>query len=176
MIDTLGEFERIVRGSPAPTSNDVSEALSFQQHPFETRNIHPDLPARVRKLFDDGYLPESVLTAFKYLDVEVKRMSSIRRKTGYELMTHAFGSKPPVIALNRGATDSDEDEQRGYRDLFAGATAGIRNPRGHEVYVPDTPDQALDYLALASLLLRKLDAVGRQAPHASGSVMAKHHG
>jgi len=41
-----------------------------------------------------------------------------------------------------------------------GCAPGIRNPRGHEVNVGDTPDEAFDYLALASLLLRKLDAAG----------------
>jgi hypothetical protein len=51
-------------------------------------------------------------------------------------------------------------EVQGYRYIFAGASAGIRNPRGHEVDIGDTPDEALDYLALASLLLRKLDAAG----------------
>lgn len=156
MSDWLGAFERIVRASPAEPTAD--------QHPFETRNIHPDLPGRVRKLYDDGYLPESVLTAFKYVEAEVKRMSQVRRRTGEQLMGLVFGGTPPLIALNPGETDSDEDEQRGYMNLFKGAVAGIRNPRGHEVYVPDTPDEALDYLALASLLLRKLDAVGRTAP------------
>jgi uncharacterized protein (TIGR02391 family) len=157
----LGDFERIVRGSPAPQLRDAAEFADEQQHPFESRNIHPDIPARARELFDDGYLPEAVLTAFKFVDVEVKRMSRLKG-TGVSLMGAAFGGDSPVIALNPGVTDSDRDEQRGYRDLFAGAMAGIRNPRGHEIYLPDTPDEALDYLGLASLLLRKLDGVGRQ--------------
>lgn len=162
MSDPLDVFERIVRTSPAPQLRDQPEPSDQQQHPFETRNIHPDLPARVRRLFDDGYLPEAVFHAFKYLEAEVKRMSKVRGKTGEELMGRAFGSTPPLIPLNDGTSDSDQDEQRGYQNLFKGAVAGIRNPRGHEIYLPDTPDQALDYLALASLLLRKLDAVGRR--------------
>lgn len=161
MSDQLAAFEWVVRGSPAPQPREVTEPADEQQHPFESRNIHPDLPDRVRKLFDDSYLPESVLTAFKFIEAEVKRMSGIRGKTGVQLMGQAFGGDSPKIALTGGATESDEDEQRGYRDLFTGATAGIRNPRGHEVFMPDTPDQALDYLALASLLLRKLDDAGR---------------
>ena len=42
--------------------------------------------------------------------------------------------------------------------MFAGGSAEIRNPHGHETEIGDTPDEALDDLALASLLLRKLDA------------------
>lgn len=162
MSSPLDVFEQIVRTTLPPQRQVQSEA-DDSQHPFETRNIHPDIPPRVRNLFDDGYLPESVFSAFKFLEAEVKRMSAVKGKTGESLMGAVFGGTPPVVSLNDGLTDSDSDEQRGYQNLFKGAVAGIRNPRGHEIYIPDTPDQALDYLALASLLLRKLDAVGRQA-------------
>lgn len=64
------------------------------------------------------------------------------------------------MQLNGLAKESEIDEQKGFKFLFAGAATGIRNPRGHEVDIGDTPDEALDYLALASILLRRLDAVG----------------
>lgn len=35
----------------------------------------------------------------------------------------------------------------------------IRNPRGHEFGLQETPDQCLDHISLASLLLRRLDDV-----------------
>jgi len=164
VTDWLGAFERIVRTSAALEGPAPAEPPTDEQHPFETRNIHRDLPARVRELFDDGYLHQSVFAAFTFVEKEVKRMSGVRGKTGEQLMGAAFGHQPPalpIVALNALATDSELDEQRGYQHLFKGAVAGIRNPRGHEVYIPDTPDRALDYLALASLLLRKLDEAGR---------------
>ena len=98
--------------------------------------------------------------AFKYIEKEVKRASGLRGKTGYALMMEAFNEANPKVRLNGLVTESEVDEQRGYKSIFAGASAGIRNPRGHEVDVGDTPDEALDYLALASLLLRRLDAAG----------------
>ncbi|RYP84283.1 TIGR02391 family protein [Nocardioides guangzhouensis] len=137
----------------------IPEAEAEEAHPFESRNIHPDLPPKVRKLFDDGHWEESVFHAFKFIEKEVKRISGVRGKIGFDLMMNVFNEEKPVLQLNALSTDSDLDEQRGYRFIFAGATAGIRNPRGHEVEVGDTPDEALDYLALASLLLRRLDAV-----------------
>jgi uncharacterized protein (TIGR02391 family) len=159
----LERFERIVR-STSPTATTASSASlapdAAEAHPFETRNIHPDLPKKVRTLFDDGHWEQSVFEAFKYVEKEVKRTSGLRAKTGYALMMEAFNETNPKIALNGLITDSDISEQRGYRAMFAGASAGIRNPRGHEVEMADTPDEALDYLALASLLLRKLDAAG----------------
>jgi uncharacterized protein (TIGR02391 family) len=163
MRSPLERFERIVRSTSTttvPTSPTTAPADVADAHPFETRNIHPDLPKKVRKLFDDGHWEHSVFEAFKYVEKEVKRASGLRGKTGYALMMEAFNETKPKIPLNGLVTDSDVDEQRGYRAMFAGASAGIRNPRGHEVEIADTPDEALDYLALASLLLRKLDAAG----------------
>ena len=98
--------------------------------------------------------------AFKFIENEVKRLSGLRGKTGYALMMDAFNEANAKVRLNPLATESEIDEQRGYKSIFAGAAAGIRNPRGHEVDIGDTPDEALDYLALASLLLRRLDAAG----------------
>lgn len=131
-----------------------------ESHPFETRNIHPDLPAKVRKLFDDGHCDHAVFEAFKFIEKEVKRLSGLRGKTGYALMMDAFNEANAKIRINGLVTDSEIDEQRGFKCIFAGASAGIRNPRGHEVDVADTPDEALDYLALSSLLLRRLDTAG----------------
>lgn len=176
MSDPLDRFERIARSLGAePASKifdiEVAESASPKDavacdtttgsaHPFETRNIHPDLPPRVRKLFDDGHWEEAVFKAFKFVESEVKRISGLRGKTGYPLMMDAFNEASPNIRLNELSTESEVDEQKGFKFMFAGAATGIRNPRGHEVEMGDTPDEALDYLALASLLLRRLDAAG----------------
>jgi uncharacterized protein (TIGR02391 family) len=75
-------------------------------------------------------------------------------------MMDALNEDSPKVQLNGLATESEIDEQKGYKFIFAGAATGIRNPRGHEIDIGDTPDNALDYLALASLLIRRLDAGG----------------
>jgi uncharacterized protein (TIGR02391 family) len=161
---SLDRFERVVRSIGAeavgPPHAATETAEHEEPHPFETRNIHPDLPAKVRELFDDGYWEQSVFEAFKFIEKEVKRISGIRGKTGYQLMMDAFNESSPNVQLNGLATESEIDEQKGFKFIFAGAATGIRNPRGHEVDIGDTPDEALDYLALASLLLRRLDAAG----------------
>lgn len=163
----MDRFERLARSigmDPAfdwPTSPGLTDNLSQEEpHPFETRNIHPDFPNKVRALFDDGYGEQSVFEAFKFIEKEVKSISKLRNRTGYALMMEAFNEDTAKIKLNQLKTESEIDEQRGYKFIFAGAAAGIRNPRGHEIDIGDTPDEALDYLALASLLLRRLDAAG----------------
>ena len=166
MSGLLGRFERIARSVGADQAESpvaIAPPESFERddpHPFETRNIHPDLPAKVRRLFDNGHWEQSVFEAFKFIEQEVKRLSGLRGKTGYALMMDAFNESNAKVKLNALVTDSEFDEQRGYKSIFAGAAAGIRNPRGHEIDIGDTPDEALDYLALASLLLRRLDAAG----------------
>jgi len=161
---SLDRFERVVRsvGAQASDAHGIAEPSAEIEdlHPFETRNIHPDLPKRVRRLFDDGHWEQAVFEAFKFIEAEVKRISGLRGKTGYPLMMDAFNESQPKVAINSLGTDSEIDEQRGFRYIFAGAAAGIRNPRGHEVDIGDSLDEALDYLALASILLRRLDAAG----------------
>lgn len=167
MSEGLDRLERIARSiiedallGPVMRACPLPGDQEGDLHPFETRNIHPDLPSKVRSLFDDGYGEQSVFEAFKFVEKEVKRISKLRGKTGYALMMDAFNEANAKIRLNALTTDSEVDEQRGYKSIFAGAAAGIRNPRGHEIDTGDTPDEALDYLALASLLLRRLDAAG----------------
>lgn len=164
MSGSLDRFERIARSvgtKLSDASNAPTERPEHKEpHPFEVRNLHPDLPSKVRKLFDDGHCEQSVFEAFKFIEKEVKRISGLRGKTGYPLMMDAFNENNAKVKLNGLVTESEIDEQRGYKCIFAGAAAGIRNPRGHEVDIGDTPDEAIAYLALASLLLRRLDAAG----------------
>lgn len=154
----LDSLEQLARSYPV-VAVEVEERPA-DLHPFEVRNIHPDLPAKVRRQYDDGYFDDATFTAFKFIEQEVKRLSGLRRITGNALMMKAFDEKHPTLRLNPGATDSERDEQFGYRYIFAGAQSGIRNPRGHEVDIPDDPDTCLDHLSVASVLLRKLDAAG----------------
>ena len=154
----LDWFEEITRRTFSV--DEATPEESVELHPFETRNIHPDLPEKVKKLYDDGYYPESTFEAFKFVEKEVKRISALRGLAGNKLMMAAFNEQAPVIHLNGMVGDSDKDEQFGYRYIFAGAQSGIRNPRGHETELTDSPDLCLDHLSLASILLRKLDEAG----------------
>jgi uncharacterized protein (TIGR02391 family) len=154
----LDGFEHLARSYPVAAVE--ADERPADLHPFEVRNIHPDLPAKVRRQYDDGYLADATFTAFKFIEQEVKRITGLRGLTGYKLMMAAFDEANAGVKLNGGQSDSDKDEQFGYRYMFAGAQSGIRNPRGHEVDIPDDPDTCLDHLSVASVLLRKLDTAG----------------
>lgn len=157
MAHNIERFERIVRSAHAFTEGE--SRLDSAVHPFEERNIHPDLPAVVRRLFDNGHYAQATFEALKYLDEEVQRISA-DTDFGKSLMMRVFGGEPPKLPLNPGMTLSEQSEQEGYKFIFAGAMAGIRNPRGHKSGVVDDPDTCLDHLSLTSLLLRKLEDAG----------------
>jgi uncharacterized protein (TIGR02391 family) len=159
MPSSLQRFEAIARGlarlapprEPAPAHEPL--------HPFDTRNIHPHLPTKVKKLFDDGYFAEATFEAFKYLDKKVQKHSGLS-ESGFKLMMGAFDESKPRLQLTPLKTQSEKDEQDGYRFVFAGGVKAIRNPRGHEHSVVDDPDICLDHLSFVSLLLRRLEQAG----------------
>ena len=67
------------------------------------------------------------------------------------------GQNAPIIKLNDLLTTSDRDEQEGFKFLFKGAMIGIRNPKAHDNVVQTDPYRTLEYLGLASLLMRKIE-------------------
>lgn len=157
MDKILKDFERIVRGAFSYTESPLEE--SRNTHPFDTRDIHPRLPQIVRQLFDDGHYAQATFEAFKFIDKEVQRLSG-ETESGFKLMMKVFPDASPIINITACSSISEKDEQKGYQFLFAGATLAIRNPRGHEYAVRDSPDTCLDHLSLASLLLRRIEQAG----------------
>jgi len=147
-------FERIVRRSQEAISQELNNGVSL--HPFDERNIHPDLVASSKRLFDDGHYSQATFEAYKQLDKNVSTLANVN-ETGYKLMMEAFAEDGSKIRLTELNNQSEIDEQKGFRFIFAGSVWAIRNPRGHEVNLPDTIDLALDHLSLASVLLRRLE-------------------
>ncbi|WP_397454764.1 TIGR02391 family protein [Pseudomonas lurida] len=154
MEAALNSFEAIVRRTKVSSS--PTELSEFGLHPFDQRNVHSKLPPKVKKLFDDGHCAEATFEAFKFVDKTVQRISKVD-ESGYKLMMQVFSEDSPVLQLTELSSMSEKDEQRGYRFIFSGAMMAIRNPRGHDVEATDDPDVCLDHLALASLLLRRLE-------------------
>lgn len=157
MADAWGRFQRLVR-----QAHEVSAAeprADTALHPFDLRNIHEKLPGKVRKLFDDGHYAEATFHAFKFLDKTVGGHAKIR-KSGWNLMMEAFNESTAPIKLTALTTETEVDEQKGYKFLFGGGVWAIRNPRGHEFNIIDDPDTCLDHLSFVSMLIRRLEDAG----------------
>ena len=152
MNDTLKVFERFVR--VAKNVGQSRDTESRGVHPFDERNIHTDISLVSLKLFDDGHYAQATFEAFKLIDNQVRLIAGVE-DTGFSLMMNAFNEAAPKIKLTDLVTMTDKDEQKGFRHIFAGSMAGIRNPRGHDNRT-DPIDLCLDHLSLASVLLRTL--------------------
>jgi uncharacterized protein (TIGR02391 family) len=157
MRSPFGIFEKVVRASAAYTEAPPEETRPI--HPFDSRDIHPQLPQIVRDLFDDGHYAQSTFEAFKFIDKAVQGLSG-EIEVGFKLMMKVFPENSPIIKLTPCTTLSEKDEQKGYQFLFAGSVLAIRNPRGHEYAIKDDPDTCLDHLSLVSLLLRRVEKAG----------------
>lgn len=125
-------------------------------HPFDERNVHPEIASVSKKLFDNGHYAQATFEAFKLVDKHIQRLSK-RSESGVKLMMKVFNESNPLIQLTDLACQTEKDEQEGYKFMFSGSIMAIRNPRGHEPGMSESPSQCLDYLGLASLLLRRVE-------------------
>jgi uncharacterized protein (TIGR02391 family) len=118
------------------------------------------LRSTTRKLFIDGHYSEAVEEAYKCVNNVVKKKSGSSRD-GRDLMLHVFDGGKPLLKLNSLRTESEKDEQEGYRFILTGGMVGIRNPRAHAHDLRDDPEAALEMLIWANHLLRVLERTKR---------------
>lgn len=77
---------------------------------------------------------------------------------GDDLMNHVFGcdNQRPKIKFNPLKTSLEKAEQRGLMNLFKGIV-GVRDRKAHLNFIQRNPLKTIEYLSLASLLMRLLD-------------------
>ena len=156
MVDPLKRLEKVAYRICGQSFGTSVEDRYETEHPFDARNIHPAIATVSKQLFDDGHYKQATLDAFIRIEERVKKESSLN-EIGFNLMMSAFNEDKPKIALNKLSNESEKEEQRGHRHMFAGSMSGIRNPRAHSTTFPETMDECLDHLSLASALMRKID-------------------
>ena len=127
-------------------------------------NLHPMVIQAASDLFNDQHYRCAVSEAFKSLEVRVRDMSQIDDRSGEKLMGTAFSGSSPVLDVSTEEGRSGQDEREGFLALFRGAMVGVRNPKAHELFKPEDPQQALEYLGFASLLHRRLDVADQKLP------------
>jgi uncharacterized protein (TIGR02391 family) len=119
-------------------------------------NLHPNIQEAARPLFRVGNRAAAVFEAFKAIELRVRDLSTSTR-SGVALMGDAFDRDPPELSLNDLVTQPEIDEQKGFAFIFKGAMLGVRDPKAHAPFEELEERRALDYLAFASLLMRRLD-------------------
>ncbi len=121
---------------------------------FDLLVTEEDVVKASRALFVDGHYPSAVFEAFKVVNITAKQSSGLS-KDGKDLMFAAFHPDTGALKINTGTSQSERDEREGFMHIYAGAMQGIRNPKGHDVVIQEDPKRALQYLALASLLVAR---------------------
>lgn len=128
---------------------------------FDALSSHPKIIKVSRKLFADGHYAQAIFEAFKAVNNAVKKKSGVTDKDGQALMAWVFNEEKPILKLNSLRTQSDKDEQIGFKLLYMGAMTGIRNPKAHDHILQTDPLRTLKYLAFASLLMEIIDGSTR---------------
>jgi len=128
-----------------------------------------DLHSRVKsvsaRLFADTHYKEAIQASLVEVIGRVKEVadhpkdSAGRDLDGDKLMNRAFGcdgNNQPLIKLNELKDSIDKAEQRGFMNLFKGIV-GVRDKKAHLNFIQHNPYMTMEYLALASLLMRLLE-------------------
>lgn len=130
---------------------------------FEGRSLHPAIGEAATDLYRDGHYAQAVFEAGKALVALVKETSGdTMNRDGSDLMQAVFSPKNPMLAFSELIDQTDRSEQQGMMFLYAGAVMAIRNPGGHRVGFIETPQRALQYLELLSLLAERVGDTQRR--------------
>lgn len=152
---------KVVWGVPPPTRVAPVRRLTFE-------NLHPEIQEAAGALFADGQYEAAVSEAFKSLEVRVRTLTGVH-KPGAALMAEVFKADAPKIDVAVHDGQSGKDEREGFLHIFRGSMIGIRNPKAHELFAEGDPQQALEYLGMASLLHRRIDGGDSEVAGAGSS-------
>lgn len=133
------------------------------QNSLSLDGMHPSVVAACSSLFDTGHFSDAIFAAYRAVEMAVREASGLEL-TGVNLMNQAMRRPGGVLRMSSLPGQAGEDEQQGMRALFAGAMQGIRNPKAHGHFSLQDRQKTLEYLAFASLLLRRLDDAARVEP------------
>ena len=118
--------------------------------------LHPIIIEHAYQLYRNGHLREAVLNSVTAI------FDFIRARTGSEedgdrLIGQVMAPNEPRLILSELGTDSGQNDQKGFMQIFKGAYQGIRNPKAHSLTHDLTPEKAAQYLVFASLLARRIE-------------------
>lgn len=154
-----GDYSDIIK-SDIPELEERAESLLLadsksQRFGFEEL-LHPAIMKSSYDLFRNGHLREAVLNSVTAL-FDLVRARTNSQEDGDRLIGRAFSIENPLLTLSELETDSGQNDQKGFMQIFKGAYQGIRNPKAHSMTHDLTQLKAAQYLVFASLLARRVD-------------------
>jgi uncharacterized protein (TIGR02391 family) len=145
-----------------PGANGIDDHIEVTCVPSERAALPPMAPAlhpaisAVFGLVEDGRMVEAVFEAMQLIQDRVRSLTA-SDGSGRTLMESVFDANHPRLDITTTTGETARDEREGFRLLFVGAVLGLGCLHGTEGPALVTPEETLEYLALASMLMRRLD-------------------
>jgi uncharacterized protein (TIGR02391 family) len=151
-----------------PAANSMSDHIEVTCVPSERAALpetmaprfHPAMSVALA-LVEDGRMSEAVFEAVQLVQDRVRLLAS-SNDSGRTLMESVFDVRKPRLDITTTTGESAQDEREGFRLLFVGAALGLSSLRGADSVIPITLEETLEYLAVTSMLMRRLDHAERR--------------
>jgi len=166
LSEELEKYPEDVLIIPIPSEKAETNNVNIPIQLFDAMQFHPKVVEVSKDCFIAGNYREAILNAFICLIDYAKERTGLDLD-GDDLMNQVFSinydkeqrkiTKYPIIRINELQNKSDRDEQQGFMFLCKGAAGGIRNPKAHKLIPQSNPLHTLEYLAFASLLMRRIE-------------------
>ena len=118
--------------------------------------LHPVIQKHAYQLFQNGDYRNAVLNSITSVFDQIRYKTGLKGD-GEKLLSRAFSIKDPYLVFSDLDTESGQNDQKGFLQIFQGAYTGIRNPKAHTLEHDLTEEKAAQYMIFASLLARRID-------------------
>ena len=150
-VDSPDSHSEVVK----PAEDGITE-LDLKDYDWQElqHEFRPAISPKVESFFSQGVYDTAVFEAFKQVEIAVRKAGGYAEaEIGTKLMSKAFNVKNGDLI--------DQNQQKAEKEarffLFAGAIGAYKNPGSHRD-VEITAEEAVEMIALASLLLRIVDS------------------
>lgn len=141
-----------------------------QPSPVSLPGLHPLISAASGSQVASRHYDNAVFDAFKAVEDRVQALAGCPTNSkgaalsGKGLMTTVFNEQNPLLDITSDSANATQksDEREGCKYLFMGAAQALRNTRGHGPNLHTGEQEAMEMLAMASLLMRSLDKAGKR--------------
>lgn len=94
--------------------------------------MHPAITASSYDLYRNGHLREAVLNSITALFDHIRSRTK-SNEDGDKLIEKVLSLDKPLLTLSELQTESGQNDQKGFMQIFKGAYQGIRNPKAHSI-------------------------------------------
>jgi len=159
----INDKGQLARGAKANTLTEAARLAGELVTELRRRDCHPALLTYCDEELVRKSLFHAIEEAAKSIPDRLRRHTGAGTD-GNALYDSVFGGQntTPLVRINAYATESEQSEHRGFKNLLTGIHGHYRNPRAHSTRLGSTEDKRDFYeaFALFSYVHRRLDQAG----------------